>query len=236
MMKSKYKKSSGTDLAFIDTLFNINMIFVLLLFAVIMLINPKIKEQTGNVIIPAEMMLVMTWEDGSPHDVDLWVKSPTTVVGYPIRENDFLHLETDNLGARHNSVLAGKKTVDLKIRREVIMFRGKADGRYVVNTQLYAIQDALGKSLNMTSRDGVNIPVKIELIQINPTYDILATHTVILTKAHQEMNLISFVIDNGKVMQVLKGTNEVFVLKRADEIYNGAESPAQSIVGVIKGK
>ena len=175
-MKSRRRKHQyfGSNIAFLDLLFNINMLFVLLFFAAIMLMNPDAKRK--DIETKADMMVVMTWPDNSPHDIDVWIKTPENdIIGYPHRENSYLHLERDDTGASSNFIPNGEAKVEISARREVITFRGKANGRYVVNVNFYSAKDKMG---NIQYKDVDPVPVHIELIQINPSYKILTKKDV----------------------------------------------------------
>jgi hypothetical protein len=186
-------------------LFNINMLFVLLFFAALMLMNPEANNK--NIEVKSDLMIVMTWPDYNPNDIDLWIKAPPNdIIGYPRRENYYLHLERDDIGAS-KAYLANNK-IDNGIRREVIMFRGKTDGRFVVNVNYFEAKDKTGMVLK---HGATPVPVHIELIQINPEYKIIDKKDITLDRVKQEETAFSFLIQEGNVTQVDTESTEHFI-------------------------
>jgi len=218
MRKSKGSKYYGSNISFIDMLFNINMLFFLLLIIAIIQINPKAKQ--NDVESKAEMMVVMNWPDNNPNDVDLWIKTPEGQhIGFSNRENSYIHLERDDRGAVNNNFMKNGEKVELPFRREVLVFRGKADGRYVVNVHLYAIKDLTGSSTREKNIDP--IPVSVELIQVNPTYEILVKKELTLSHLSEEKTSFSFIIKEGKVVEIDKDVDEPFLTETPITTYSG---------------
>ena len=69
-----FKQYYGSNISFIDMLFNIIIVFVLLFFVSIMMMNPVSKK--SDIESKADLLIVMSWPDFSNHDIDLWVKPP----------------------------------------------------------------------------------------------------------------------------------------------------------------
>ena len=226
-MKPRRRRSHqyhGSSLSFIDMLFNINMLFVLLFFAAILLMNPAAKNK--DVEVKSDIMIVMTWPDADPNDIDLWIKAPPNdIIGYPHKENSYLHLERDDTGASSNYIITGDTKVDLGSRREVIMFRGKTDGRFVVNVHFYSAKDKTGSVIY----DKISpVPVHIELIQINPEYKIVAKKDITLAAVKQEETAFSFLIQEGNITQVNTDISEPFISEYSPgsgEFGNGPGEP-----------
>lgn len=207
MKKSINEKYYGSNIAFQDMLFNIIIQFVFLFFLALCLINPISKK--NDVESKADLMITMSWPDNSPHDVDLWIKlSDGMLIGYPSRENSFIHLERDDLGSTNNYVVKSGEKVGLAPRREVIVFRGKVDGRYVANVHFYMAKSTDGKYFDV---DTFDLPVMVELIQINPTYKTLSRKEIKLTKIKEEKTAFAFVISDGNVIDVEQDIEEPFI-------------------------
>lgn len=198
----------GSSISFIDMLFNIIMLFVLLFFAAIMLINPDAKKK--DIEAKADMIITMTWPDNSPHDMDLWVLPPDrSVIGYTHMGNSFMFLERDDLGWSNNFTMMEGHRVELPTRREVITFRGKENGRYVVNVHFFMSKDVrTGKAGESPAQP---VPVKVELVQINPKYKILASKELPMANAKEEKTAFSFTIRDGEITDIDLETDQKII-------------------------
>lgn len=213
----KYKRTyHGNNISFIDMLFNIIIVFVLLFFMAILLMNPVSKEK--DVEAKADLLIIMTWPDNNPHDIDLWVKPPNgSAIGFTHKTNSYLFLDRDDLGVSNNFVIINEKKVTISTRREVMTFRGKEPGRYVVNAHFFLSKGLDGK---MATYDGVPVPVMIELVQINPVYKILVRKEVILTMVREEKTAFSFIIRDDNVTEIDIETEEHFILNHSSHVEN----------------
>lgn len=164
--------------------------------------NPDSKKK--DIESKADLMIVLTWPDNSPHDIDLWLKTPDTMIGYPHRENSYAHLEQDNLGMTNNFIMRDNERIEIPSRREVITFRGTPNGRYVVNVHFFA---AYGPEAG----HGPTIPVTVELVQINPAYRVLVKKDLILETVKQEKTAFSFVINNNDIDDIDNDLDEPFL-------------------------
>jgi hypothetical protein len=203
----RYRQYHGSNISFIDMLFNIIVGFVLLFFIAVLLMNPPVKK--ADIEAKADIIITMSWPDLSPHDIDLWIKNPTTdPIHYNRRENSYLFLDRDDLGVSNNFIFKDGQQVMLESRREVASFRGKVNGRYVANVVFFIAKSSDGQPDNRY--DGTPIPVRVELIQINPVYKILAKKDIVLTKIKEEQTAFSFIIQDGLVIDVDLETEELF--------------------------
>jgi len=211
----KYNRTyHGNNISFIDMLFNIIIVFVLLFFISILLMNPVSKK--NDIEAKADLLVTMTWPDDNPHDIDLWIKPPVgRVIGFTNRENSYLFLDRDDLGISNNFTIINEKKVPISIRREVMTFRGKEPGRYVANVQFFLAKDPNGRQ---AMYDGVPVPVVIELVQINPVYKILARKEVILTMVREEKTAFSFIIRDDNVTEIDTISEEHFILDHNSHI------------------
>jgi len=69
--KSKY----GSSVAFTDLLFNIVVGLAFLFLLAFILMNPIAKEK--DIEEKSDFIIVMTWDDESGDDIDLWVRDPS---------------------------------------------------------------------------------------------------------------------------------------------------------------
>ena len=70
-MTGKRHRSYGSQVAFIDLLFNTLVGFVFLFILAFILINPIAKKSDIEVV--AEFIVKINWPDASPDDIDLWM-------------------------------------------------------------------------------------------------------------------------------------------------------------------
>jgi len=203
-----YRHYHGSNISFIDMLFNIIIVFVLLFFVTVMLMNPQSKKE--DIESKADILITMSWPDHSPHDIDLWVKPPNGVpIFYNHRENSFVFLDRDDLGISNNFVIKDGVKTPLAPRREVMSFRGKEPGRYVANVHFYLPKTPDGTKAD--TYDGTPIPVVVELTQINPVYKILAKKEIILTFVKEERTAFSFIIRDDVVTELTMDVEEPFL-------------------------
>jgi hypothetical protein len=209
-MKSN-EQYHGSNITFIDMLFNILLVFALLLFWAITFMNVPAKKR--DIEAKAELIVTMNWPDNSPHDIDMWIKVPEGMhIGYNHKENTYLFLERDDLGANNNFTIKDGEKVVLPFRREVATFRGTPPGRYVVNSQFYLAKKMDGSPLS-AEYEGPPIPVELELIQLNPVYKILAKKTIHLSHQKDEKTAFSFIVRGDLVIDIALDIEEPFILQ-----------------------
>lgn len=153
-----------SNVAFIDLLFNLILGFTFLFLVAFLLINKP--EKTADVEQKAEFLLVMYWQDNHVGDIDIWVDTPNGMVNYVSPTVGAVHLDKDDLGRRndwyYNAV--GIKEY-ISINREIVTFRAKQPGDYVVNAHYYS-----GKEYNSSEDKIVPANVTIEFMRLNPFF------------------------------------------------------------------
>lgn len=203
----KYRQYHGSNLSFIDMLFNIIVGFVLLFFIAVLMMNPPVKKE--DIKAQADIIITMSWPDLNPHDIDLWIKNPSTLpIHYNRRENSYLFLDRDDLGISNNYVIKDGQRIALAPRREVATFRGKVDGRYVANVVFFMAKTDDGTADKVYN--GEPLTVTVELVQINPHYKILAKKDIVLTQVREERTAFSFIIEDENVIELDLETEEPF--------------------------
>lgn len=192
----------GSNLSFIDMLFNLVLGFCLLFFIAFLMMNPPSQEK--KIESKAEILIIMTWPDQSPHDIDLWILSPELKsVGFPRRESEYIHLERDDLGITNDTVITHDgKIQHIYLNQEVITIRSKQPGRYVVNVQWYSAKALLNEDGSQQPIDLSPVPVKVQLIQVNPTYKIIAVRDLLLGNVKEEKTAFAFEIVDGEITDV----------------------------------
>lgn len=139
-------------------------------------------QKKGNIIDPAEFIIEMTWTDGSPNDVDLWVRAPDNSITYfSHKDSKVVTLDRDDLGINNATVVDGK-TYGSNTRREVISIRKIIPGTYTVNAMMYA------------NRNDQKEPIKITIRRLNP-YTEIAEKVLELQTTGEEQTATSFDMD-----------------------------------------
>ena len=195
MDTNRYKSTFG----FVDLLFNLLVGFTFLFMLAFILINPVAKKEAHDP--KAEYLVIMSWDDNSKADIDLWIKDDVdTIVGFRAKDVALLTLDRDDLGDR-NDMYTSKENVELvPVNREVISIRSKTQRRYVVTTHFYN---------NLGDPDVTPQNIKIELLQVNP-YKILKIVEVTLTEPSEEKHVFEFeVLNDGDV--VFHESNQLIV-------------------------
>lgn len=151
-----------SNLAFVDLLFNILIGVVFLFLIALIMINPKAKN--GNVIVPAEYHIILTWHDKNRDDFDLWVSDPAgNTVSYQTRDVGIMNLDRDDLGLANDYVIVNDEFVTVELNREVVSLRGIIPGEYGVAVMAYRKNtDNNGELLDP------EVDVTVEVIKLNP--------------------------------------------------------------------
>jgi len=197
-------------LSYVDMLYAVlASIFSLFLLSFILL-NVK-KHNTGKVDTDAQLEIVMTWKpDGVANDIDLWCEPPTGVpIGWTLMQNSYMNLNRDDLGDTNDYAIINGKRVEIPGHREVVSIRKKVPGHYVVNAQFYAdhTDRSTGKQLSG------NVPVTINLTQVNPEYKVIVSQSFVLYRQGDEYTAFAFDIESDGTVDHVNTTEQVpFVL------------------------
>lgn len=203
----KYKSNQG----FTDLLFNLVVGFVFLFMIAFLLINPISKKE---VIDPkAEFMIIMTWPDADPSDIDMWVKrDEEKPISFRSKDSGLMHLDRDDMGSSTDTVTVNGKEVILNLNREAVSIRQKINAKFKVSAHWF-------------SRRGENslptMPVHFELIKINP-YTVMAISDVVLESVGAEQLAFSFeTTEWGEVRNISK-EQEIWIQEAAGQ-YGGGD-------------
>ena len=184
-----------SNVAFTDLLFNIVVGLAFLFLLAFILMNPIAKEK--DVEEKSDFIIVMTWDDESGDDIDLWVRDPGgRIVSFRNRGIGFMHLDRDDLGLSNDKVQgADGKIIYVYRNKEVVSLRGFSEGTYLVNAHVY------NKKL---WKDGAmhNSNIKIELIKLNPYSEVVQAEFVGVARG-QEFTAFHFTLDeDGDVIRL----------------------------------
>jgi len=175
----------------LDILFNTLLGFVCLFFLAVILISENKVKTDDNNKINVEFLIIMTWNDYSADDVDLWVEDPqNNIVCFKNREAGLMHLDRDDVGIRNDIISTVDGQIIVRQNREVVAIRGIVPGEYIANVHMYTKEDA-----------GVT-EVTIKLDKINP-FGSIKTTKVVLENSGDERTAFRFVIDKSGVVTSL---------------------------------
>jgi hypothetical protein len=182
--KVRYKTGFG----FIDLLFNLLVGFTFMFILAFILINPVAKK--ANIDPKAEYLIVMTWDDQSKFDIDLWVQDNTNnIVSFRLKDKALITLDRDDMGQNNDTYqdVEGK----LKTRylnREVVAIRSDDKRTYFVSVQWFS----KGTTDRVTPID-----VTVEVIRVNP-FSTLKTRQIRLEKLGDERGVFKIEVEDSK--------------------------------------
>lgn len=176
---------------FTDLLFNVLMGFTMLMFMLLLFLNPPAKK-TGMIDTKAEFIITTTWPDGSEDDIDTWVESGDgDVVWFRHPDSGQMHLDRDDRGIANDTITVNGQKIINPLNQEVVTLRGKAPGEYTVNVNNY-------KSANTGP-----VPVQVNVVKVNPVLTVLYYDTVQLTRQGEEKTAVRFtVLPDGSVTNI----------------------------------
>ena len=157
-----------SNLAFVDLLFNILIGVVFLFLIALIMINPKAKN--GNVIVPAEYQIVLTWDGKNTDDFDLWVRDPAgNIVSYQGRDVGVMNLDRDDLGMANDYMMVDGEMILVEVNREVVSLRGIIPGEYGVAVMAYRKNtDGYDDKTQSPIYKDPEVDITVEVIKINP--------------------------------------------------------------------
>jgi len=196
----------SNPVGFIDLLFLTLLGFVFLFIMAFIMMNPPIKQEVDP---KADIIVIMDWEDESPHDIDLWCKLPGNVrgaVNYSNPKMGLVHLERDDRGLSNDSIIMDDGTVIINHRNhEVMSWRGLPPGTYSIASHFYQRGfklDEFGASLEADVEQGP-ATLRLQLIKLNPEYKLLKEVEITLHQVGEEKTAFSFTITpDGDIIDV----------------------------------
>lgn len=177
----------SSNLAFVDLLFNLLVGFTSLFIIAFLLINPIAKQ--GEIDPPVVMMVEVRWDDESPWDVDMWIKSPESLVGFTNKESGYVALDRDDLGNINDWYVVNGEKQFIKRNYEVTNFTALPDGEYIINVHMFS----------STFKGSEKVSVRVT--QLGP-FNVVYEGELVLNLAKQEKTFISFTVRNGEVQDL----------------------------------
>lgn len=183
-------------------LFNSLKAITFMFFISFAMINPV--AESGKVDPKAEMMITVTWPDGSADDVDTYVADPAgNVVWYGRREAGLMHLDRDDRGMFKDVIEVNGETIENPLNQEIISFRGLSDGEYTVNVVHYIA-------------NGGALPVQVKVEKLNPKVTLVYYGTINLSGTGDEQTAVRFTLDGPEVRDVNNLPRDLVALTRND--------------------
>ena len=196
------RRRSEIGVGFTDLLFNALLGFVVMFVLAFLLINPIAK--TGAVDPKAEFLVTLTWPDGRPEDVDLYVADPAAnLVWFRQREAGLMHLDRDDLGVRNDFIEVSGRRIANPLNQEVVAIRGIVPGEFVVNVHLYR------------EHGGDPVPATVKVEKLNPKVELVFYGTVTLRRQGDERTAVRFGVGaDGRVRDVNRSAKHIVPLRR----------------------
>ena len=195
-MATNRHRSYGSQVAFIDLLFNTLVGFVFLFVMAFILINPGAKK--SNVEVVAEFIIKINWPSDSPSDVDLWMRDPLgNYVGFKSKDVGLMSLSRDDLGTSNDTVYDPKgKPIIVHRNEEMVTIRGIIPGEYIVNVHWYNKKVAVKE---LGEKNYVPLPIQVQVEKINP-YNVVYAREVTLDRKGMETTVVRFTVnEDGSV-------------------------------------
>jgi len=194
-------RNYNNHLSFIDLLMNALAVFAMLFIFTILQVNKVVKEQPPvSAPTDGQALIIMTWDDNSADDIDLWVKTPETMgnrIGYSNPSGFTANLERDDLGRINDQFKKNGKIGFINTNREVIKIRKLMDGTYIVNVEFY--QRTQDPGTQYISHGPVK--VKVQLLQFNPEYREVIQREFVLEDERVEKTAFTFKVENDEIVE-----------------------------------
>jgi len=184
-------------------LFKALQVVTFLFFIALLVMNSDAKQ--GKVDPKAEFIVTMSWPDGHPDDVDLYVEDPGgNIVWYHQREAGFMVLDRDDRGGANNVITVNGRKIASLIRQETVSIRAIVAGEYTVNVNHYL------------ATTGHPVPVTVKVEKINPAVEVVFYDTLTLDHSGQEDTAVRFkVAENGSVSDITHRPKSLIQLTRS---------------------
>jgi hypothetical protein len=126
--------------AFVDIVFNGLALMTAMAAIAFVEMNPKVMK------VPAlgtdgKYAIVMTWEDGSDADIDVYVRDPDgNTVWYKNRDTGLMNLEYDDRGLQSDQIRTrAGDSISVEKNQERVILRGVVPGEYIVNVKVFSM-------------------------------------------------------------------------------------------------
>ena len=218
-----------SNVAFTDLLFNIVVGLAFLFLLAFILMNPVAKEK--DIEEKSDFIIVMTWDDDSGDDIDLWVRDPLgNILSFRNRGVGMMHLDRDDLGLSNDKVKGPDGKIQYVYRnKEVVSLRGYHAGTYLVNVHVYNKKPWKDGKQHRSN-------IHVELIKLNP-YQEVAQAQFLAVGRGQEFTAFHFTLNiDGKVIEMsdertpLIGAKSVYGVGNQTNELEGTDYPTTTTI------
>ena len=159
---------------------------LLCILAVVIVAVAPTKAKVDGVKPKAEFLITADWPVALDSDVDLWLVGPEKKpVFYEAREAGCVSLDRDSLGYSTSQItLADGSMAQSESNKETATIRCIAPGHYDIGVNLYSDREL--------AKGAKEIPVRVEIIGLNPQVTTLFAGNVVLDRVGQTINVVSF--------------------------------------------
>lgn len=216
------RRSSEYNASFTDMLFNILLGVLVMFILVLLLVNPS-KTDTNNKKF-AYYIVEMIWDPEIDCDIDLWVRDPReNVIYFSNRDEDVSHLERDDLGNKNDTAeLINGQVVVVPENKEIWTLRGALYGKFTVNTHAY---NCRVNDIMQPVGSTINVPVKVNLIQLQPKYDMVYQVELVMKKVWEEQTAFSFELSKDMKAVAFSRDSEPFAVAQLGQRTTGIPLP-----------
>lgn len=183
------------NLVFIDLLWNVLFIFLILFVLAYLLINPTKKEQKNAIETQGIFLITVNWDDNLKDDVDTYMLDPVGRLVYFKRlEDGLMHLERDDRGQLGDLIddKYGQQVLVYK-NEERVVIRGIIAGEYIVNVHMYRKEE----------KNAQPILVRIALFSLKGKDTEITNNTIALTEDGDEKTAFRFSLSpEGQVTNI----------------------------------
>lgn len=180
--------------AYIDLLLNVLTGIIFLFILTTLLINPPKKAQDDGEGIKriAEYIITVAWDPNVDCDIDMWVEDPLgNLASFRTQSVGLMTIERDDMGFKNDFIYdtTGKLVLQSIENKEIWTLRGKQLGEFTLNLHLYSCRiDKVPMQLGQQ----FDVPVMVEFIKINPSYEVIRRESVLMDKIWKEETVYKF--------------------------------------------
>lgn len=186
--------------AYIDLLLNVLTGIIFLFILTTIFIQPPKKTENEGIKKNAEFIITATWEATIDCDIDIWVQDPLgNIVSFQQLSKGLMTIERDDLGFRNDFIydVNGNLLLQAMENEEIWTLRGKQTGEFTLNLHMYSCRV---NNIPLELNAPYEVPVVVELIRVNPSYDSIRKRLVVLNNVWEEVTVFNFTIDkNGGI-------------------------------------
>lgn len=178
--------------AYIDLLLNV-LTGIIFLFAITtLLIQVPKKSQDDGLKRNAEYIITATWDSNIDCDIDMWVEDPLgNVVSFRKLSAGVMTIERDDMGFKGDYLydMVGNIITVASENKEIWTLRGKQVGKFTLNLHMYSCRV---DNIPLQLGEPFEVPVTIELVKLNPSYNVIRRELYVMTKIWQEVTVFNF--------------------------------------------